>query len=107
MKRRIGASALLITLFIVLLAVSCTRRTPGVELELNGGAGRALAFWEISADEGPVFLDSVRLDKQGRGHVYVQKNGEGMYALQSGKGQQNLLLIFLPPSPASPLSLQA
>ncbi|MDE5610351.1 MAG: hypothetical protein K2I66_08215 [Bacteroidales bacterium] len=30
-----------------------------------------------------------------------------MYALQSGKGQQNLLVLFLPPSPASPLSLQA
>ena len=97
-----------IFLFLLLfLAVSCTRRTPGVELELNGGAGRAVAFWEISADEGPVFLDSVRLDKQGHGQVYVPKNGEGMYALQSGKGQQNLLVLFLPQSPAAPLSLQA
>ena len=93
---------------LILLAVSCTRKTPSVELELNGGAGRAVAFLEISADKGPVFLDSVRLDKQGRGHVYVPKNGEGMYALQSGKGQQNLLVLFLSAqAPSAPLSLQA
>lgn len=96
----------LIPYTLILLAVSCSRRTPGVELELNGGAGRAVAFWEISADEGAVFIDSVRLDKQGRGHVYVPKNGEGIYALQSGKGDENLLVLFLPASSA-PLSLQA
>lgn len=96
----------LIPYTLILLAVSCSRRTPGVELELNGGAGRAVAFWEISADEGAVFIDSVRLDMQGRGHVYVPKNGEGIYALQSGKGDENLLVLFLPASSA-PLSLQA
>ncbi len=105
-----GASAYLIpyTLTLLfLLAVSCTRKTPGVELELNGGADRAVAFWEISAEEGAVFIDSVRLDKQGRGRVYLPKDGEGMYALQSGKGEENLLVLFLPPSPTHPLSLQA
>lgn len=93
-------------IIIFLLAVSCSRRTPGVELELNGGAGRAMAFWEISADNGAVFVDSVRLDKQGRGRVYLPKGGQGMYALQSGKGEENLLVLFLPSSSA-PLSLQA
>lgn len=93
-------------IIIFLLAVSCSRRTPGVELELNGGAGRAVAFWEISADNGAVFVDSVRLDKQGRGRVYLPKGGQGMYALQSGKGEENLLVLFLPSSSA-PLSLQA
>lgn len=91
---------------MVLLAVSCSRKTPCVEMELDNGAGRAVAFWEISADEGAVFIDSVRLDRQGRGRMYVPRHGEGMYALQSGKGEENLLVLFLPASSAS-LSLQA
>lgn len=97
----------LIPCTLLLLSVSCSRKTPCVELELKGGENRAVAFLEISATEGAVFLDSIHLDRQGHGRVYLPKNGDGMYALQSGKGEENLLVLLLPSTQASPLLLQA
>lgn len=66
-----------------------------VVLHIQGDGGRKLAFYEISAETGALFLDSVRL-RQGEGLLRVPENGNGMYVLRGGK-EENLIVLLLSP----------
>lgn len=66
-----------------------------VVLHIQGDGGRKLAFYEISAETGALFLDSVRL-RQGEGLLRVPENGNGMYVLRGGK-EENLIVLLLTP----------
>lgn len=73
---------------------SCVRTDQApVELHLKGCNGRKLAFYEITAQDGAVFLDSIIPNTRGEARLFPPDDGEGMYSLHTQTANGLVLLI--------------
>lgn len=93
MKNRFLPSFFFAGIFFVGLMSSCKRPDrSSVELYLKGSQGRKLAFYEITVQEGAVFLDSLSANTHGRIRILLPENGNGMYTLHAENGNGFVLL---------------
>lgn len=83
----------------------CQRKgTSFVRLDLKGGENQTVSLYEISAAQGILFLDSIRLDSRGHGRIPFPDDSARLYAL-TVPGNDGFL--FLAPLPGEEIGIQA